>query len=198
MIEVLITIAAFLNNNLGVVTFFVGSLAIYLYIKQKKDHKREAANLILQEIRYAEKQIVKYREFGKYKLSDRLLPTNSWSMNIHLFIKDLKETDIDLVNNFYARSASIDTMIKKISDWKTQPLKPLLVPSSLPAQSSVTAQQGGNLQQNIDVQVVQPLDPMQNTQNILRDLSSNIEFIYNTPVVEKLRQIAEKKWYSLI
>jgi len=186
-----------LNNNVGVVTFLVGFFAIYLYLKQKKDHKRDAARLILQEIRYAEKQIRKYKEFGQYILSDRLLPTNSWNQNIHLFVKDLKETDIDLINNFYAKSTYIDIMIRKISDWKTQPLKSLRLPSSLD-QPSITAQQNVDPQQNIGVQIVRPLDPMQNTQKILKDVSNNIEFIYNTPVVEKLRNISEKRWYHLV
>lgn len=38
-----------------VVTLVVGLLAIYLYIKQKRDNKKDAALLIVQEVRYAEK-----------------------------------------------------------------------------------------------------------------------------------------------
>ncbi|MFA6185523.1 MAG: hypothetical protein WC720_05265 [Candidatus Shapirobacteria bacterium] len=191
MINTLTFIANLLNKNIGVVTFLVGSIAIYLYIRQKKDHEREAAHLILQEIRYAEKQMRKYKEFRQYKLSDRLLPTNNWNENINLFVKDLKETDIDLINDFYAKSTYIDIMIRKISDWKTQPLKSISISSPL-QQPSITAQQG------VDPQIFQPIDPMQSTQVILNEVSDNIEFIYNTPVVEKLRKISEKRKYHLI
>lgn len=196
MIDALTFIANLLNNNIGVVTFLVGSIAIYLYIRQKKDHEIEAAHLILQEIRYAEKQMRKYKEFVQYKLSDRLLPTNSWNENINLFVKDLKETDIDLINDFYAKSTYIDIMIRKISDWKTQPLGSIPISSSL-QQPSITAQQGVD-PRTANIQYLQPIDPMQSTQGILKDVSDNIEFIYNTPVVEKLRKISEKRWYHLI
>lgn len=71
-------ILQFLNDNIGVITLVVGFLAIYLYLKQKADAKRDIAKLILQEIRYAEQQI---RNSGRgsrgYSLSSRLLPTNS-------------------------------------------------------------------------------------------------------------------------
>jgi hypothetical protein len=40
------TILKFLNDNLGAVTFVVGFLAIYLYLKQRRDRKRDAARLI--------------------------------------------------------------------------------------------------------------------------------------------------------
>jgi len=196
MVEIFKYIQSFLNINIGVITFSVGFFAIYLYAKQKKDYKREAAYLILQEIRYAEKQIRKYKEFNQYKLWDRLLPTNSWNKNINLFVKDLKETDIDLISDFYAKSAYVDIMIRKISDWKTQPLKPIPIQTSL-QQPSITAQQDVNSQVPNN-QFLLPLDPMQKTQDILKEVSSNIENIYNTPVVERLRRISEKEWYSLI
>lgn len=35
------------------------------------------------------------------------------------------------------------------------------------------------------------------SQAILKEVSMSVEFIYNTPVVEKLRRISEKKWYEL-
>ena len=191
MIEILKYVQNILNNNLGVITFLVGFLAIFLYVKQKKDYKRKAAHLILQEIRYAEKQIRKYKEFKRYRLSDKLLPTNSWNKNINLFVKNLKETDIDLINCFYAKSAYIDIMIRKISDYKTQPIKPVMLPP-VSQQPSITAQQGVDLPSYIQI------DPMKGTQDILRDISNNVECIYNTPVVEKLRKISEKKWYHIL
>lgn len=48
------SILRFLNNNIGLITLVVGLSAIYLYLKQKVDSKRDIAKLILQEIRYAE------------------------------------------------------------------------------------------------------------------------------------------------
>jgi len=56
-IKILVSIPSFFNSNIGVVTLLVGLFAIYLYLKQKKDYKKNAAKLILQEVRYAEQKI---------------------------------------------------------------------------------------------------------------------------------------------
>jgi len=193
-------LVSFLNSNffLALTTLVVGGFAIYLYLKQKKDKKRDAARLILQEIRYAEQQIRKYREFKQYQLSDRLLPTNSWNDNIHLFINDLKETEIDLISNFYAKASYIDIMIRKISDWKTQPKIPttIMSPVSIQSQPSATAQPIPSVPEKKEI--VYFFDPMEETQKILYEVSMNVEFIFNTPVVEKLRKIVSKKWYDFI
>ena len=46
-------------------------------------------------------------------------------------------------------------------------------------------------------QIEMLFQPGQTLQNNLKDASMSIEFMYNTPVVEKLRKISEKKWYQL-
>jgi len=197
MFRELLDISKLLTDFLGLITLVVGGTAIYLYKKQKIDRKRDAASLILQEIRYAEEQIRNYRNYHEYKLFDRLLPTNSWNDNIHLFVKDLKEGDIDLINSFYARAGYIDVVIRKISDWKNMPSLPMRMPSA-----SIASQiQGeptvptGNVQSGI-VPFVN-FDPMGETQKILEETSMRVEFIFNTPVVEKLRRISERKWHQI-
>jgi len=197
-------IILFFNSNffIAITTIFVGGFAICLYIKQRKDKKRDAAKLILQEIRYAEQKIRKYREVKSYKLYDKLLPTNSWNDNIHQFIKELKETQIDLISDFYAKASYIDTLIATISRQKNNPPTIGLSPT-LPLQQSITPATPG-VQPTGDFQVVAPsqhmeisLLPLPVSQKILEDVSMNVEFIYNTPVVEKLREISERKWYQL-
>lgn len=192
-----------LNNYLGFITLVVGVLVFLLYKKQKVDHKRDAAKLILQEIRYAEQKIRKYREVKSYKLYDRLLPTNSWNDNIHLFIKELKEIqNIDLISDFYAKASYIDNLIVTISRQKNnQPAIIPNLPSVLPQSFTPTTpgvQPTGDFQsftpsQHMEIALMIPLI----SQKILEDVSMNVEFIYNTPVVERLRKISEKKWYQI-
>lgn len=171
-----IEIINFFNSSFftSFTTIIVGGFAIYLYLKQKTDHRRDAARLILQEIRYAEQQIRNFKEFGEYRLSDKLLPTNNWNKNIHLFIKDLKETEIDLISKFYSKASYIDIVISKISDQKHE--------SVIDTSSK----------EPIFVSKVWPV-----SQKILKDISLGVEFIYNTPAIDKLRAISEKKWYQL-
>lgn len=195
LLTILQIIQRFLNENVGVVTFLVGFLAIYLYLKQKKDRKRDAAKLILQEIRYAEQQIRKYHAFGKYKLYDKLLPTNSWNDNIHLFVKDLKETEIDTISNFYSKASYIDVVIEKISNQKNTLPSPTIQPHNVsqpPTTGGFEAPQP--LLQEIEISLA--VSPM--SQKILEDASKSVEFIYNTPVVDRLKNISEREWYQLI
>lgn len=160
------------NNNMGMITLMVGSFAVYLYIKQKRDRKRDSARLILQEIRYAEQQIRNFRTVNNYQLYIRLLPTNSWNENIHLFVKDLEEHELDMISSFYARAKYIDFLIEK----RSQQL----------------------IEHAVEIPFVPPKPQDLATIGLIKQVSDSIEFIHNTPVVEKLRIAIEKKWYSLL
>ncbi len=194
-------IISFFDSNFFVA--LVGFLAIYLYFKQRMDKKRETARLILQEIRYAELQIRNSdRGHRGYALSSKLLPTNSWNDSIHLFLNRLEESEIDLISQFYSKAAYIDILIEKISDFKNLPAQSqsVLIPSGSsvsPISPMVPAVPDQNSGQNFQtLQVV--IDPMNTTQGILRQISEQIEFVYNTPAGEKLKNIANKRWYQFI
>ena len=188
----------FLNENIGVVTVVVGSLALYLYIKARVDKRRDAASLILQEIRYAEQQI---RNSGsgmsrRYSLSSKLLPTNSWNDNIHLFIKDLKETEIDAISAFYSQATFIDFLIGQRS---TQKINQEFQVRTLPTSQATGQDSPQELTQQQIAQFVSVPNPNEQiTINLLNEISNNIEYLYNTPAVDKLRKISERKWYRLV
>lgn len=194
------SILKFLNDNIGLITLIVGFSAIYLYLKQKADTKRDIAKLILQEIKYAEQQI---RNSGRgsrgYSLSSRLLPTNSWDDNIHLFITDMKETEIDMISEFFSQAAYIDYLIEERSKQKLNQ-KFSLRPIAIGQQATTTPTDDTPQQQPTPQQIAQIIqEPNFNEQitiNLLTDFSSKIEFLYNTPAAEKMRQLSERKWYQ--
>lgn len=200
-----------LNNYTGLITLLVGSVAIWTYIKQKQDTKRKSAKLILQEIRYAEQIIrnARTQASGNYSLSDKLLPTNNWHESIHLFVKDLKESQIDLISRFYSQAQYLDVVIRSISDKKCHnEIKkeisliglPLPILHSQPGQqtASLPDQQIPRIPQ-IPVPQLYPLEiPMESfAHTIIKEVTNKIELIYNTPAVEKLIKISEKKWYKI-
>lgn len=205
MIQFFKSILDFLNSNLSVVTLAVGLFAIYLYLKGKKDYKRDAARLILQEIRYAEQQI---RNSGRglrgYSLAAKLLPTNNWNNNIHIFTKDLKETEIDMVGEFYSKATYIDFLITERSHQRlNQEFETRHITRTANQFDSSMAPQplpSGNLSFQPTQEITQMIpipNPNENTAiQLLHEISLQVEFIYNTPVMEKLRKIAEKKWYQ--
>lgn len=185
----------FFNSSffLALATFLVGGFAIYLYKKQQYDTKRNAAALILQEIRYAEQQIRNSDRGGRgYSLSSKLLPTNSWNDNVHRFIKELTETEIDMISRFYSQASFIDWLIAERSKQKiNQKFQPVEIPGNAPVQlASFTQQQVTNL-----MQVPNPNEEI--TNRILLDVSRGIEYIYNTPSVDKLRQAVQLKWHTI-
>lgn len=194
------SILQFLNDNIGLITLVVGLSAIYLYLKQKADSKRDIAKLILQEIRYAEQQI---RNSGRgsrgYSLSSRLLPTNSWDDNIHLFITDMKETEIDMISEFYSQAAYIDYLIEERSKQKLNQkflLRPIAIGQPAITTPTEDAPQQSPTPQQIAQIIQEPNFNEQITINLLTDFSSKIEFLYNTPAAEKMRQLSERKWYQ--
>jgi hypothetical protein len=177
------------NDAIGMITLVVGLVAVYLYLKQKSDQKRDAASLIVQEIRYAEQRISDHRKFNAYKFYDQLLPTSHWYANINLFVAELKESEIDLISKFYSQAAYVDGLIKHLANLAASALIPRNTPSSpSPAPTSSSPEPSAQV----------ALAEFDSQAKLLLDqVSKNIEFIYNTPAIDKLRKISEKRWYHI-
>jgi len=217
----MIILKEFLYSNvfIALITLVVGSFAIGLYIKQKREYKRSIAQLIDQEIRYAEQQITNSRVIAhdKYYLAYKLLPTNHWYTNINLFMRDFEESKIDRVSRFYSQVEYLDGLIKKISDFKTEIMKEtVIIDGKIVSNedmisvaelrgiknllaSKLQIEQGKMMQTDEqtklqDVKIVRGLM----AESILKEVSSKIEFIYNTPIGEKFRDLARKKWYQIL
>lgn len=100
----------------AIITFFVGFIAIGLYLRQRQDVKRDAASLILQEIRYAENKLQNFNVSFGFNFHDRIMPTSSWHKNINLFVNELDEYEMDIVSGFYTKCEYVDVLIRKIGD----------------------------------------------------------------------------------
>jgi len=77
---------AFVDNHDWIVTIVVSFVVVFLYYYGRKDAKRDAAKLILQEMRYADQKVRNYRTYDSYNFTEKILPTNNWHGNISLFI----------------------------------------------------------------------------------------------------------------
>ena len=184
-----------LNNYLGLITLVVVLWAVYTYIKQKKDNKRDIARLILQEIRYSEDKVRNYTENTQagFRLYEKLLPTNNWSPNIHLFLDDLEQAQVDLISTFYSKVSYIDTVIGYISNRKNNP-------QLVPQQGAPVITSGGPDMPG--TRVVNPppqltiIDPG-TSQQILSEVVLGVEFLYNSSAADKFRKITQKRWYQI-
>ncbi len=71
----------FLNSGFftGLATILTAIVAIFLYYWEQRKKKRDAAKIIIQEIRRAEDLISEYKECGGYKFTKKIIATNSWA-----------------------------------------------------------------------------------------------------------------------
>jgi hypothetical protein len=102
-----------INSNLylGIATFIVGLFALYLYIKQQEDEKKDAANILLLEIRNAEGTLYYIKTNGTINAYTQILSTDSWNKFKHLFVEDLDRDEFEALNNFYNQAALVDKFI---------------------------------------------------------------------------------------
>ena len=198
------------NALIAFITFLVGILVVYLYIKQKEDTKKDAAKIILQEIRRAEDIINDYKEHGQYKFTKKIIATNSWAKNIHYFVGDLDPDELDKISNLYSTGEYLDSIITKVSDTKFETGIKVFEEnieriSNLVSKGTITANvpdiSGGQLQSG-----QQPLNTKQiNTKqiiklpitipapwkNLLDDITFKYEPIYHSTITDKLKKIAK-------
>lgn len=105
-----------MNENYlnAAVTLIVGFVALIVYQKQKRDHKKDAANILLIEIETAERQLQIVKEGGSptsLRENIFLMPSASWSTYRHLFARDLTSREWDILNNFYNRCKQFDEAV---------------------------------------------------------------------------------------
>lgn len=162
-------------------TIFAGSFAFLVYLHQKASFKRDAALLILQEIRFAEAQIKRYNPVVGYQFYEKLLPTDSWNKNIHLFVNDFEESQIDAISLFYSKAHYLDEVISKISELV------LANPSTV---------NPGVVQSAIQQQQQQQM-PAQQILDVI-SFGVKVDAIHNSVVGQRLRELSkQKKFYFL-
>lgn len=96
------------------VTLLVGTIAYLIYKIQKSDNKRDAANSLLLEIQSGENAISKVRDALNQDHLDvdvSVMPSESWSKNKHLFVRDFDKDEWESISDFYNKSSLLDQAI---------------------------------------------------------------------------------------
>lgn len=101
------------------VMLLVGSIAIFLYLKQKSDTKIQSARVLLLEIRTAEERITQLKDKLQAKNNDLplLFPTKSWKIYAHLFVSDFDQDELRLIGSFYDYGDLIEEFVKRNNDF---------------------------------------------------------------------------------
>jgi hypothetical protein len=175
------------------ITLIVGGLAYLVYRLQRRDYKRDVARAILQEIRWAENIINDYKEHQDYKFTKKIIATNSWAKNMHLFVGDLTIDEIDRISDLYSTGEYLDCIINKVSDITfdkntEQFFKILEGPGQVIFQQAPT---GDHSSTPHAPQLTQPVVIMPPWKFLLDEISLRYEAIYHSTVVDQLKKFAK-------
>lgn len=152
----------------------VGTAFLAFYI-QRSFNKRDIAKLILQEIRHAEKILSQYSEKHGFSWDRKIIINNSWRSNMHYFIGDLENDEIEKINNIYFLGAQID---KTTSAEFAMKLDPINVKISDQSKEDDFSGECKAISYAIT--------------SHLKDLMQTYQPIYYTPICEKLKKIAKE------
>lgn len=199
----------FLNSNVftGIATILTALVAILLYYWEQRKKKRDAAKIIVQEIRRAEDLINEYKEHGAYKFTKKIIATNSWAKNIHYFVGDLAQDELDKISNLYSTGEYLDSIIAKVSDTNfqnnvnlhnknvQQAITELQTNIQNEQSTSVNFQPENKMSESKQVKKLIPIkiDIPVPWKGLLDEISYNYEPIYHSNICEKLKNIAQIK-----
>lgn len=101
-----------------IVIFLTGLIAFFIYRMTKHNEKRDAARIILNEIRMAEKAIQEIKSKKSISEISIILPSYTWHDKKHLFLAKLDEDELNLISDFYNKCSYAEQYRKMIYDVK--------------------------------------------------------------------------------
>ncbi|MFA5155054.1 MAG: hypothetical protein WC453_01325 [Patescibacteria group bacterium] len=101
----------------GLATIFTGLVAWLVYLYSKRDKKIEAANILLNEIYTAEREIKKIKESKAISDYSYILPSNHWNELQHLFVKNFDSNEINKISDFFKSCSLAEESIKLIKSY---------------------------------------------------------------------------------
>lgn len=118
----------FFESNLfnELVTIFVGGFIFVAYMVQRWNHRRDAANVILGEIRQAQARLQRIQEHvARFRAENtpevevglipgeiKLMPIESWSQYKHLFARRMDFPTFDTVSSFFDHAKAYDSAVE--------------------------------------------------------------------------------------
>jgi len=112
----------FFNSNffIALATILTGAVAIIIYFSQKLNTKVRAAKILISEIRIAEDRIEQIKDrisSGSISHLPTVFTTNSWKVYSNLFINDLDQDELALLNSFYDYGEQVEDFAKRNNDF---------------------------------------------------------------------------------
>lgn len=99
------------------VTFVVGFVALAVYWLTKRAEKRNAATIVVMDIRHAEQVVLSILEKGMIDKSlKNILSENNWAKYKHLFASDFSYDDFAAFNRFFEACVEIADARRRMSE----------------------------------------------------------------------------------
>lgn len=106
-----------LNIINSIVTFVVGLVALVVYGMTKRHEKKNAATIIVMDIRHAEQVVLSILEKGAIDISTKdVLLENNWSKYKHLFASDFSHDDFAVFNRFFNSCVEMSDARKRMRE----------------------------------------------------------------------------------
>lgn len=102
------------NAFVGCATLITAIVALFLYLAAEQRNRSNAAKIVIQEIRRAEKMIEDIKQTEVSVLGTKIIVTNSWGKNMHYFVDEFEIDELDKVSNLYAVGEYLDLILNKV------------------------------------------------------------------------------------
>lgn len=110
---------------MGLITLIVGLFVFVVYLSRRRDYRKDAANVILGEVRAAQDSLKRVQEhvarfqaendplveIGLLPSDIVLMPDQSWSKYKHLFTRKMDRHTYDSLANFYEKTIAYDRAV---------------------------------------------------------------------------------------
>lgn len=105
-----------LENFGALVTFFVGLFVFIIYFLDRTQKEKSAASIILEEIRSAERNILKLKESGNFlNVVPQSFTDSGWEQYGHLIVKYFDFDELNEISNFFEK---VRALKQALSQWQ--------------------------------------------------------------------------------
>ncbi|MDH4319824.1 MAG: hypothetical protein OEV64_15690 [Desulfobulbaceae bacterium] len=179
----------------SIVTFVVGSVALVIYKLTKRSEKKNAATIVVMDIRHAEQVVLSILEKG---IVDRtlknILSENNWAKYKHLFASEFSYDDFAAFNRFFDSCVEIADAKKRMNEvfYASLNAKTSIAQQKILDISDISSQEGQAEKKKI-IEAINTEDfvfePNEPKERILRSLQL-MGRLSNTVAFEKLKKLA--------
>lgn len=178
------------------VTFIVGLAALVVYWLTKRAERRNAAAIVVMDIRRAEQAITTLLERGTIDRTFKpVLQSNNWAANKHLFASDFSYDELEQLDRFFDSAIEIESARKRLQDafFSAITAKAALLQERLLAIDDIDNPTGQALRTktidrfNAENYAFEPMEPRSAVMHNLQLMGRPT----GTPVFEKLKRIAK-------